>query len=531
MIKHKLSALLATAVMFGANQSAHSQIPAPIPTARVTGGEVQGVVTGSVASFKGIPFASPPVGELRWRAPQPVPPWSGVKKADTFAPGCVQDARLSTMMGGSTNLSEDCLYLNVWTPAKVKNEKLPVMVWIYGGGFAGGMTGIPLYDGTKFAQKGVVLVSTAYRVGAFGFLAHPDLSRESGKGSGVFGLQDMIAALRWVRDNIAQFGGDPSRVTIFGESAGGIAVSMLAGSPEARGLFHRVISQSGGSFAPVRFENEAGQMVPSLKLAETAGKSFLDELGAADIKGARALSAEKVQNATGSNLGRFWPVADGYVLPGNQYEMYQSGRFNDTPVLIGTNSDEGGLFVRSAVTPASFEQQIRAGYDPHADAILKAYPHATDREAFKSAKDIFRETAFSWHTWSWARLQSQKGKNRAYVYYFDRRTPATPDGANHGADISFVFANPGVFAGPAQPGDTELSNLMQSYWVNFAKTGDPNGPGLPPWPAFNVTEQKTMFFDKNPSARPIPNLDQLQAFDHYYAWRREQARRGKKPSH
>jgi para-nitrobenzyl esterase len=527
MTRKRLLALLSVAVIFTAAQSARAQVS----KATVAGGEVQGVVNGDVASFKGIPFAAPPVGELRWKAPQPVNPWSGVKKADAFAPGCVQDKNMAAMIGGPPNFSEDCLYLNVWTAAKSKGEKLPVMVWIYGGGFALGSTSTPIYDGTKLAQKGVVLVSTAYRVGPFGFLAHPDLSRESGKGSGVYGIQDMIGALRWVKENIAQFGGDPSRVTIFGESAGGIAVSMLAGSPEAKGLFHRAISESGGSFAPVRFANEAGQMIPSLQLAEATGKSLLEGLGAKDIKAARALSADEIQKAAGVSLGRFWPVADGHVLPADQYEMYQSGRFNDTPVLIGSNSDEGALFARSAVTPAAFEQQIRSGYGPHADAILKVYPHATDNEAFRSTKDIFRETAFAWPTWSWARLQSQKGKGKAYVYYFDRRTPESQDGATHAAEISFVFANPGgIFTGAPQAGDPELSNLMQSYWVNFAKSGDPNGPGLPAWPAFTEREQKTMFFDTNPSARPIPNLEKLKAHDGYYSWRREEARQRSKPS-
>ena len=527
MIRNKLLVLLSVAVLFATAQSAQSQVT----KATVTGGEVQGVVNGNVASFKGVPFAAPPTGELRWKAPQPVNPWNGVKKADTFAPGCIQDKGLAAMMGGPSSFSEDCLYLNVWTAAKGKGEKLPVMVWIYGGGFALGATNVPVYDGTKLAEKGVVLVSTAYRVGPFGFLAHPDLSRESGKGSGVYGIQDMIAALRWVKENIAQFGGDPSRVTIFGESAGGIAVSMLAASPEAKGLFHRAISESGGSFAPVRVGNEAGQMVPSLQLAEAAGKSLLDGLGAKDIKAARALSAEEIQKVAGTNLGRFWPVADGYVLPGDQYEAYQAGRFNDTPVLIGTNSDEGALFVRNAVTPAAFEQQIRSGYGPHADVILKAYPHSTDKEAFRSTKDMFRETAFAWPTWSWARLQSQKGKGKAYVYYFDRRTPESPDGATHGAEISFVFANPsGIFTGPPQAGDAELSNLIQSYWVNFAKAGDPNGPGLPAWTAFTEGDQKTMFFDTNPSARPLPNIDKLKAHDGYYSWRREEVRQRSKPS-
>ena len=524
MTRIRILCLLAAAVVFVVVEPAQSQVS----TAKVTGGGVQGAADGGITSFKGIPFASPPVGELRWKSPQPVKPWGGVKKTDAFAPGCMQDARLAAMMGGPQNFSEDCLYLNVWTGATSKTEKLPVMVWIYGGGFALGATSPPLYDGTKFAQKGVVLVSTAYRVGPFGFLAHPDLSRETGKGSGVYGIQDMIAALRWVKENIAQFGGDPSRITIFGESAGGIAVSMLAASPAAKGLFHRAISESGGSFAPVKTGNEAGQMVPALKMAEGAGKSFLEALGAKDLNAARALTAEQIQKAAGGDLGRFWPVADGFVLPGDQYEMYQAGRFNDTPVLIGTNSDEGALFVRSAVTPAALEQQIRSGYGPHADAILEAYPHATDKEALKASKDMFRESAFAWHSWAWARLQSQKGKGKAYVYYFDRRTPATPEGANHGEEMSFVFGNPSVFSGPPQPGDSELKNLMQSYWVNFAKPGDPNGAGLPAWPVFTEAEQKTMFFDANSSARPIPNVDKLKAHDGYYMWRREEAKQRSK---
>jgi len=438
----------------------------------------------------------------------------------------MQDPVLANMMHAPTNFSEDCLYLNVWTGAKGKGEKLPVMVWIYGGGFAVGATSAPLYDGTKFAEKGVVLVSVAYRVGAFGFLAHPDLTRESGKGSGNYGLQDMIAGLRWVKDNIAQFGGDPSRVTIFGESAGGIAVSMLAASPAAKGLFHRVISESGGSFAPVKLANEGGQNVPGLQLAESAGKGFLEGLGANDIKSARALSAQQIQKPLdATSFGRFWPVADGYVLPGDQYEMYQARSFNDTPVLIGTNSDEGALFVRNAVTRDAFEKQIRAGFGARADTILNAYPHATDKEALRSTKDIFRETAFAWHTWVWARLQSQNGKGKAYVYYFDHRSPATPDGANHGSEISFVFGNSAGMLGPApQPGDGKLSDLMSTYWINFAKLGDPNGAGLPSWPAFSETDQKVMFFDDASSARPVPNIEKLKALDAYYAWRRQQAK-------
>src|ERR1043166_8592467 len=248
---------------------------AEVREADVTGGRVSGVAVNGIVAFKGIPFAAPPFGELRWKAPQPVKSWSGVKDASKWGPACMQDAMFPQLFGAPmTPLSEDCLYLNVWTPAKAAGDRLPVMVWIYGGGFVGGQTSVPLYDGTKLAEKGVVLVSVAYRLGAFGFLAHPELSKETGKGSGNFGLQDQIAGLRWVKANIAKFGGDPNRVTIFGESAGGISVSMLAASPAARGLFQRVISESGGSFGSAKYSNEGGVNVPPLKVAETAGKNF-----------------------------------------------------------------------------------------------------------------------------------------------------------------------------------------------------------------------------------------------------------------
>ena len=268
MQKLSMSAALAAAALLVSLPAV-----AEIREVEVTGGRLAGVSANGIVSFKGIPFAAPPVGPLRWKAPQPVKTWTGVKQAFTFGASCMQDPNFAKIFGTSAPLSEDCLYLNVWTPAKTASDSLPVMVWIYGGGFAGGMTSIPAYDGTHFAEKGVVLVSVAYRVGAFGFLAHPELSRES-DGSGNYGLEDMIAGLRWVKANVGKFGGDPSRVTIFGESAGGIAVSMLAASPKAKGLFQGAISESGGNFGWARFADEGGVNVTPLKAAETAGRNF-----------------------------------------------------------------------------------------------------------------------------------------------------------------------------------------------------------------------------------------------------------------
>jgi len=522
-VRKGLIAATFLAAVFAVTPFALSQIQA----VTVTEGQLQGAVADGVASFKGIPFAAPPVGDLRWKSPAPAKPWAGVRKADAYASGCMQDPAMLKMMGASANVSEDCLYLNVWTAARAAGEKLPVMVWIHGGAFVGGVTGTPMFDGTKFAQKGVVLVSIAYRLGVFGFLAHPELSRESGKGSGTYGIQDMIAGLQWIKNNIAQFGGDPSCVTIFGESAGGIAVGMLSAAPPAKGLFQRAISESGGSFAPPRIADGAGMNVASLKLGESAGENFLKKLGAADIKVARALSAEQIQKAAGGGMGggsSFWPVADGTVLPGDPYALYEKGLFNDTPILAGTNSNEGGLFMRGPITAAAFEKQIRSGYGERADVLLKAYPHSTDAEAARSSADVFREFAFAWPTWAWARMQSRMGKGKAFVYYFDHRTPSSPDGSNHGDEITYVFQN---FQGPGgspRAEDLALSERIRSYWINFARTGDPNGPGLPQWPAFTERDQRVMFFDTESSARPIPNLEKLKAFDAYYAWRREQAK-------
>jgi para-nitrobenzyl esterase len=504
-----------------------------IRTAKVSGGEIQGVVAGDISIFKGIPFAAPPVDDLRWKAPAPVQAWTGVKKADAFGHACMQTAGA---MGNTAPVSEDCLYLNVWTPAKKQGEKIPVIVWIYGGGFSGGSTSTSMYDGTNFAKKGIVLVSVAYRVGPFGFLAHPELSRESGKGSGNYGLEDMIAGLKWVKANIAQFGGDPSNVTIFGHSAGGMAVNMLAASPVTKGLFQRAICMSGGSFAPLETSSQPGMGmslgIPTLKMAESKGEEFIKKLGAADIKAARALSAAQIQQniGTGMGVGGFRPAADGYIIPNDLYSIYQARRFNDTPILIGHTSNELGSFGgRGNMTAAQFEKQIKSQYGPQADAILSAYPHSTDAEATKSSKEISRERMFSWSTWTWARLQSEKGKGKAFLYYYDYHAP-NADGSGHGSDVPYAFQTlAGGRGGAPKPEDLKLSDMISSYWVNFAKSGDPNGPGLPEWPAFTEKDQKVMVFDAAPSARIVPNLDKLKAFDAYMSWLRKEAKTDGKP--
>ncbi len=505
---------------------------AQVQVVSVSGGRVAGVLAEGITSFKGIAFAAPPVGALRWRAPQPVKRWTGVKQADHFGPSCMQGSGALNLRASSA-MSEDCLYLNVWTPARSARARLPVMVWIYGGGFNQGTTSRPLYDGTRLATKGVVLVSLAYRLGVFGFLADPELSAESSHHvSGNYGLRDQIAGLRWVRANIARFGGDPARVTIFGESAGGASVMILAASPAARGLFQRVISESGDvrSWGPPKLGKAADAgAVRSLAEAEAAGRGFLTQLGAPDIAAARALPADVLQRAQLHGLqSPFVPVLDGDVLPGNEYERYQARQFNDTPVLVGTNADEGAAFVARGTTPAQFEAQIRAGFGDYAGAVLAAYPHATEPQSSQAAMDVFRDRNFAWAAWTWATLESQNARGKAYLFYFDQRAPWFPRGPIHGAELPYVFGNFGVPSsrrrgGMPGPADLALSDLMESYWVNFAKTGDPNGPGLALWPAFGASSQKAMFLDAEPGAHAVPNMQQIKALDAYFAWRRQEA--------
>ena len=492
-----------------------------IPVASITGGEIEGTVVDGLSIFKGIPFAAPPLGELRWKTPQPVVPWTGVKQTVAFGNSCMQDISMARSMGDTSEISEDCLYLNVWSPAAGASDRLPVLVWIYGGGFTGGMTSVPMYDGEKLAKKGVVVVSTAYRVGPFGFLAHSELSAESGMGSGNYGLEDMIAGLEWVKNNIGQFGGDPSKVTIFGHSAGGMAVSMLAASPAAGGLFRGVIAMSGASMAPLRTSERggAGVRVTQLSLAEAEGAAFLGKLGAADITAARGVSAEDVQKAIAGSGVSFRPVADGHIIIDDQYILYQDGRFNDTPILLGSTSDEAASFGARKTTVAEFVKQVNSSYGSEAIGILTTYHHANDEEASLSSKQLSRDNTFGWNTWTWANMQVQNGKGKVFLYYFDHHAPTAPDGAGHGSDVPYAFQTlAGIDGAPPESVDVALSDVISSYWVNFTKTGDPNAGGLPAWPAYSDIMPRAMVFsDGAGAAEDYPNIEKLQAMDKYFA--------------
>ena len=462
--------MLVACVVLAAVAATPAAVPDPV---RLESGLISGGpgTSAEVRVFKGIPFAAPPVGPLRWRAPQPAAAWEGVRAADEFGPRCMQGR-------GGAGVSEDCLYLNVWTAAESAADRRPVMVWSYGGAFTGGAGSLPGYDGENLAGKGAVVVTYNYRLGPFGWFSHPELSAESGyRGSGNQGLMDAIAALQWVQTNIEAFGGDPNRVTLFGESAGGALVSALVGSPEARGLFHRAVSQSGAW-------GGAGQIAPMTRLAEAeaAGRETAAALDARSLAELRARPAEDVLRM-GSGLR---PIVDGKYLPEDLSVTFSQGRQYDVDVLLGSNRDEGNFpfFGLNAESAERFAVTTRERWGEHADTFLAAYPVGSANERQASQLAAFSDE-YSWQMRNWAHLQAKLGRARAYVYYFTHEPPGAPGqpsrGAMHTAEIPYVFNNPSTNWVAA---DRALAEILSSYWVNFAASGDPNGSGLPVWPEY-----------------------------------------------
>jgi para-nitrobenzyl esterase len=491
-----------------------AQQPQPV---KVEGGLLQGRYENGLTVYRGIPFAAPPIGNLRWKAPQPAAKWDGIRLADKFAPGAIQG------INPPSGKSEDCLYLNVWSPAKSANDKVPVLVWIYGGGFAVGYTSDLMYNGENLAKKGVVFVSIAYRVGQLGFLAHPELSREDRNHvSGNYGLLDMIAGLDWIKKNIAAFGGDPDKVTIFGESAGGIAVSMLCASPLAKGLFHAAISQSGGSFGPPRPTTYPGENLKYLKDAEVSGEVYTKAAGVSSINELRKIDADKLPGGRG--VGMSWPIIDGYVIPDDQHNLYQAGKYNDVPILVGYNSDEGASF-SPPKTPQDYIAAVQNRYGKFADDLIKAYP-AGQGTVPKTARDLTRDAAFGWQTWTWATLHAKTGKSKVYYYYFDQH-PDYPDsskrfgyGSSHGQEVAYVFQHLDVSKPEINTTDIAIADAMSTYWTNFARYGHPNSKDVPVWPAFTNAKQTVMYFEKTPHIGPVPSAESLKVLDAYFEWRR-----------
>jgi para-nitrobenzyl esterase len=511
---------LAIAMMLGTGGFAAAQVS-------TASGPVEGAQSadGAIRVFRGIPFAAPPVGDARWKAPAPVAPWTTPRKTAVFGARCAQGPIFGDMIFRD-EMSEDCLYVNVWTPAKKSGEKLPVMFWIHGGGFQAGSASEPRQDGEHLARKGVVVVSANHRLGVFGFLSHPDLTKESGKNaSGNYGLLDQIAALEWVQRNIAAFGGDPGNVTIFGESAGSFAVSALVASPLAKRLVHKAIGESGAFFTM------GGALAPqTLSGAEGQGATFAKGLGAADIAALRAKTTDEVLQA--ALKGRwFSPIVDGYVLPKTVAEIYAGAEHNPVPLLAGWNADE----IRASVTlakvkptAASFEAEARKRYGASADAILKAYAATTDAEAIESAAALASDNFIGYATWKWIQAHAAAGKAPVYRFSFDRKIPVAADakvngvavtaadmGARHAGEIEYVFGTlDSVPKVTWEPADRTLSEQMMTYWSNFARTGDPNGKGVPRWEKYNAaTGAGVQHLDTSIRSAPDANRARYEALD------------------
>lgn len=499
--------MLASALAFGSWAAAE-------PVA-VDGGSLQGVVADGVRVFRGIPFAAPPVGPLRWRAPQAAAGWSGIRAADRFSAVCPQLGSYPPESAPEPT-SEDCLYLNIWTALEPAAKPLPVMVWIYGGALENGSASTPLYAGEGFARRGVILVTINYRLGVLGFLALNSLSKESAVGvSGNYGLLDQIAALQWVQRNIGAFGGDAQRVTIFGQSSGSISVSALVASPLAKGLFQRAIGESGGLFEPL-------DLSPGFSLAgaEDNGREFARRQGATTLAELRAKSASDLLNKPFD--AHF--VVDGYVLKESPFDAYRAHAQNDVDVLVGSNADEGQLFLqKKSVTVANFKDILGADFPAPLVWLLHPNPGNTDSEARLAAAAVEGDMRFRWDMWRWARLAAENGGKHVYYYLFSR-TPPFPSGnryyglgATHGMEMPYVFDHLDQQEVPWNTQDRELAAVLPEYWTNFAKNGDPNGPGLPAWPGFRESRDTVMFLGEELRAEAIPGERNLKRLDRIYA--------------
>ncbi len=490
---------------------------------RTANGVVEGVVSpdGKVRTFKGIPYAAPPLGPLRWKPPQPAPSWTGVRKALDYAPRAMQGHIYDDMVFHDNGPSEDCLYLNLWIPEHPASTNLPVMVWIHGGGFIAGSSSEPRQDGGNLSKLGVLVVSLNYRMGVFGFFAHPELTRESGhNASGNYGLLDQVAALEWVHKNIAAFGGDPNNVTIFGESAGSSSVCALMASPLARGLFHRAIGESGAfmnSQRPLKSRVEAEQA--GVKFAESA-------FGTNSIEALRAIPAEQVLDAALKlPQEHFRPDIDGYFLPADCPSIYTAGKQSHVPLLAGWNKDEGSFnsfFTNDAPTVENYVACAKARFGTNAAAFLKVYPAATDAEAKRAAQDFASDRFTGYAMWKWLELQLGTGGSPVYRYEFDQTLPLPADAkpgteptAPHASDIEYVFRMLSSRHLPWRAEDDQVSELMAAYWTNFAKTGDPNGPGLPHWPAYNRFDgYAVMHLEAVAAAAPDGHRGRYEFLDH-----------------
>jgi para-nitrobenzyl esterase len=478
-------------------------------TVQVEGGDIEGTTNrdGDIHIFKGIPFAAPPVGDLRWKAPQPVIKWKGVKKCVEFGPSPMQSSPVpfgpwsEEYLIPKTPISEDCLYLNLWTGAGSSKEKRPVIVWIYGGGFVSGGAGVPVYDGEAMAKKGIVFVSINYRVGVLGFFAHPDLTKESGrKASGNYGLMDQIAALHWVKKNIVAFGGDPDNVTIAGQSAGSISVNCLVASPLCKGLFKRAIAESGASFISTPLIKTT-----YLQQAEEKGVQLAQSFNENSIAALRKMTAEELLKKQMFGSG---PIVDGYVLPLLIADIFASGKQNDVGLLTGWNEDDGVIFGKIK-TAEEFKKEAETLYGPDAARFLQLYPSQTDEEAAASQAAVSRDMVFGIQNYTWANRQADQSKYKVYLYRFTRKLPATGDygkyGAFHTGEVAYAYDNLSfIHRCPWEPVDYSLATTMSSYWANFAATGNPNSKGLPEWPAYNTKDFPAMILGIKPASEPLP---------------------------